>query len=45
MVRYPTIVIANDHAGFVGYITSAMVRILGDHLMQWRTRELALEGR
>jgi hypothetical protein len=31
--------------GFVGYITSAMVRMLGDYLMQWRTRELALEGR
>jgi NitT/TauT family transport system permease protein len=30
--------------GFVGYATSAMVRMLGDSLMQWRVRELALGG-
>jgi ABC-type nitrate/sulfonate/bicarbonate transport system permease component len=44
MVRYPTIVIGMVTLGFVGYITSAMIRMLGDHLMQWRTRELALGG-
>ena len=44
MVRYPTIVIGMITLGFVGYVTSAMVRVLGDHLMQWRTRELALGG-
>jgi ABC-type nitrate/sulfonate/bicarbonate transport system permease component len=44
MVRYPTIVIGMITLGFVGYATSAMVRVLGDHLMQWRTRELALGG-
>ena len=44
MVRYPTIVIGMITLGFVGYITSAMVRLLGDYLMQWRTRELALGG-
>jgi NitT/TauT family transport system permease protein len=44
MVRYPTIVIGMITLGFVGYTTSAMVRMLGDHLMQWRTRELALGG-
>ena len=42
MVRYPTIVIGMITLGAVGYITSAMVRIAGDHLMQWRVRELAL---
>jgi ABC-type nitrate/sulfonate/bicarbonate transport system permease component len=42
MVRYPTIVIGMITLGFVGYVTSAMVRAMGDHLMQWRTRELAL---
>lgn len=42
MVRYPTIVIGMVTLGAVGYITSAMVRIAGDHLMQWRVRELAL---
>ncbi len=44
MVRYPTIVIGMVTLGFVGYITSAMIRMLGDHMMQWRTRELALGG-
>ena len=45
MVRYPTIVIGMVTLGAVGYITSAMVRMLGDHMMQWRVRELALGGR
>lgn len=31
--------------GFVGWFTSALVRMTGNHLMQWRTRALALEGR
>lgn len=44
MVRYPTIVIGMITLGAVGYITSALVRILGDYLMQWRVRELALSG-
>ena len=42
MVRYPTIVIGMITLGAVGYITSAMVRMMGDYLMQWRVRELAL---
>ena len=44
MVRYPTIVIGMITLGAVGYITSALVRMLGDYLMQWRVRELALAG-
>ena len=44
MVRYPTIVIGMVTLGAVGYLTSAMVRMLGDYLMQWRVRELALSG-
>ena len=31
--------------GAVGYVTSAMVRVVGDYLMQWRLRELAMGGR
>jgi NitT/TauT family transport system permease protein len=42
MVRYPTIVIGMATLGAVGYVTSAMVRMVGDYLMQWRVRELAL---
>lgn len=36
MVRYPTIVIGMITLGAVGYVTSTLVRILGDHMMQWR---------
>lgn len=31
--------------GFVGWFTSALVRMAGNRLMQWRTRALALQGR
>jgi NitT/TauT family transport system permease protein len=44
MVRYPTIIIGMATLGIVGYVTSAAVRLVGDYLMQWRTRELALGG-
>jgi NitT/TauT family transport system permease protein len=42
MVRYPTIVIGMITLGIVGYLTSAAVRLLGNSLMTWRARELAL---
>lgn len=45
MVRYPTIVIGMVTLGAVGYATSALVRLVGDYMMQWRVRELALGGR
>ncbi|MBI2311852.1 MAG: cyclic nucleotide-binding domain-containing protein [Betaproteobacteria bacterium] len=45
MVRYPTIVIGMVTLGAVGYTTSALVRIVGDYMMQWRVRELALGAR
>ena len=45
MVRYPTIIIGMITLGAVGYVTSAMVRVVGDYMMQWRVRELALGGR
>ena len=44
MVRYPTIVIGMVTLGAVGYATSALVRMAGDYLMQWRVRELAMGG-
>jgi NitT/TauT family transport system permease protein len=44
MVRYPTIIIGMATLGLVGYVSSAAVRLVGDYLMQWRTRELALGG-
>jgi len=45
MVRYPTIVIGMITLGFVGYVTSALVRVAGDYMMEWRVRELALTER
>ncbi len=44
MVRYPTIIIGMVTLGLVGYITSAIVRVIGNQMMQWRLRELALGG-
>lgn len=43
--RYVSMVMAMLTLGFVGWFTSALVRILGNHMMQWRVRALALEGR
>jgi sulfonate transport system permease protein len=45
MVRYPTIFIGMATLGIVGYVTSALVRLAGDYLMEWRVRELALAER
>ena len=45
MVRYPTIIIGMVTLGIVGYATSAMVRVAGNYMMQWRLREMALGGR
>jgi len=44
MVRYPTIIIGMITLGVVGYVTSAAIRLVGDLLMQWRVRELAMRG-
>jgi len=42
MIEYPKIIIGMITLGIIGYTTSAMVRMMGDYLMQWRVRELAL---
>ncbi|MGI9503975.1 MAG: ABC transporter permease, partial [Geminicoccaceae bacterium] len=31
--------------GFVGWFTSVIVRMVGNRLMQWHVRALALQGR
>jgi NitT/TauT family transport system permease protein len=41
-VQYPVIIIGMISVGIVGYASSALVRMAGDYLMQWRVRELAL---
>jgi ABC-type nitrate/sulfonate/bicarbonate transport system permease component len=42
-IQYPTIVIGMITLGVVGYVSSALLRLLGRLLTQWRERELALE--
>lgn len=44
-ITYVTMVIGMLTLGFVGWMTSAMVRLVGNRMMQWRVRALALEGR
>ena len=44
-VTYVSMVIGMLTLGFVGWTTSAMVRMAGNRMMQWRVRALALEGR
>ena len=44
MVQYPTMVIGMITLGVVGYLTSAGVRVIGNYMMQWRARELAIGG-
>lgn len=44
-VTYVTMVIGMLTLGFVGWFSSALVRIAGNRMMQWRIRALALEGR
>jgi NitT/TauT family transport system permease protein len=39
--RYPTIVIAMFTLGFVGWLTSALIRLVGHRLMQYRARMLS----
>jgi len=41
-VQYVVIVIGMISVGIVGYVSSALVRLAGDYLMQWRVRELAV---
>jgi len=41
MVQYPVIVIAMVTLGVIGWLSSALIRMLGDRLMQWKVREAA----
>lgn len=44
-ITYVSMVIGMLTLGFVGWVTSALVRMVGNRMMQWRVRALALEGR
>jgi NitT/TauT family transport system permease protein len=39
LVQYPVIVIAMVTLGVIGWLSSALIRLLGDRLMQWKVRE------
>jgi ABC-type nitrate/sulfonate/bicarbonate transport system permease component len=41
-IQYATIAIGMITLGVVGYATSALVRLLGNRMMEWRVRELSL---
>jgi NitT/TauT family transport system permease protein len=41
MVQYPVIVIAMVTLGVIGWLSSALIRAVGDRLMQWKVREVA----
>ena len=44
-ITYVSMVIGMLTLGFAGWVTSAMVRVAGNRVMQWRVKALALEGR
>ena len=41
LVQYPVIIIAMVTLGFIGSISSLIIRVVGDRLMQWKVREAA----
>jgi NitT/TauT family transport system permease protein len=43
-IQYPTIAIGMITLGMVGYATSALVRLVGRWLTEWRERELGVRG-
>jgi NitT/TauT family transport system permease protein len=44
LIQYPTIVIGMVTLGLAGYLSSALVRMLGVRLMSWRDQKLGIEG-
>lgn len=44
LIQYPTIIIGMVTLGFVGYLSSVAVRIVGDRLMAWREERLGTAG-
>jgi NitT/TauT family transport system permease protein len=39
LVQYPVIIIAMVTLGVIGWLSSALIRLVGDRLMQWKVRE------
>ena len=43
LIQFPTIVIAMGTLGLVGYLSSALIRLLGNRLMRWRQRHIGAD--
>lgn len=44
LVQFPTIVIAMATLGFLGYLSSALIRVLGNRLMRWREQSIGFSA-
>lgn len=44
LIQFPTIVIGMATLGIAGYLSSALIRLLGNHLMKWREQSMGMEG-
>jgi NitT/TauT family transport system permease protein len=41
LVQYPVIIMAMVTLGVIGSLSSLIIRVVGDRLMQWKVREAA----
>ena len=44
LIQFPTIVIGMATLGIAGYLSSALIRVVGKRLMQWREQSMGMEG-
>lgn len=44
LIQFPTIVIGMATLGIAGYISSAIIRVVGNRLMRWRTQSFGMGG-
>lgn len=44
LIQFPTIVIGMATLGIAGFVSSALIRMLGERLMQWRTQQTGMGG-
>src|SRR5262249_62037698 len=44
LIEFSTTVIAMATLGLVGFLSSALIRMLGNHLMRWREQSLGFAG-
>lgn len=44
LIQVPTIVIGMATLGILGYVSSALIRLLGNKLMRWREESIGLKG-